>query len=159
MNRQEFIHLTTRHLEDLRRLLTALCCGDRMTADDLAQDTLLKAYVQIDSLKDAEKFRAWLMKIAYTTFLNSRRALKQTEPVDNAIGLMTDSTADNSFDYQELYSALNRLTPMERTSVTLYYIEGYAIKEVAEIIGVSPEAVKQHIYRGRQHLRTLLTHL
>lgn len=130
-----------------------------MTADDLAQDTLLKAYVQIDSLKDAEKFRAWLMKIAYTTFLNSRRALKQTEPVDNAIGLMTDSTADNSFDYQELYSALNRLTPMERTSVTLYYIEGYAIKEVAEIIGVSPEAVKQHIYRGRQHLRTLLTHL
>lgn len=159
MNRQEFIHLTTRHLEDLRRLLTALCCGDRMTADDLAQDTLLKAYVQIDSLKDAEKFRAWLMKIAYTTFLNSRRALKQTEPVDNAIGLMTDSTADNSFDYQELYSALNRLTPMERTSVTLYYIEGYAIKEVAEIIGVSPEAVKQHIYRGRQHLRTLLTRL
>ena len=159
MNRQEFIHLTTRHLEDLRRLLTALCCGDRMTADDLAQDTLLKAYVQIDSLKDAEKFRPWLMKIAYTTFLNSRRALKQTEPVDNAIGLMTDSTADNSFDYQELYSALNRLTPMERTSVTLYYIEGYAIKEVAEIIGVSPEAVKQHIYRGRQHLRTLLTRL
>ncbi|MBD5351439.1 MAG: RNA polymerase sigma factor [Bacteroides sp.] len=159
MNRQEFIHLTTRHLEDLRRLLTALCCGDRMTADDLAQDSLLKAYVQIDSLKDAEKFRAWLMKIAYTTFLNSRRALKQTEPVDNAIGLMTDSTADNSFDYQELYSALNRLTPMERTSVTLYYIEGYAIKEVAEIIGVSPEAVKQHIYRGRQHLRTLLTRL
>ena len=140
-------------------MLTALCCGDRMTADDLAQDTLLKAYVQIDSLKDAEKFRAWLMKIAYTTFLNSRRALKQTEPVDNAIGLMTDSTADNSFDYQELYSALNRLTPMERTSVTLYYIEGYAIKEVAEIIGVSPEAVKQHIYRGRQHLRTLLTRL
>ena len=130
-----------------------------MTADDLAQDTLLKAYVQIDSLKDAEKFRPWLMKIAYTTFLNSRRALKQTEPVDNAIGLMTDSTADNSFDYQELYSALNRLTPMERTSVTLYYIEGYAIKEVAEIIGVSPEAVKQHIYRGRQHLRTLLTRL
>lgn len=130
-----------------------------MTADDLAQDTLLKAYVQIDSLKDAEKFRAWLMKIAYTTFLNSRRALKQTEPVDNAIGLMTDSTADNSFDYQELYSALNRLTPMERTSVTLYYIEGYTIKEVAEIIGVSPEAVKQHIYRGRQHLRTLLTRL
>ena len=130
-----------------------------MTADDLAQDTLLKAYVQIDSLKDAEKFRPWLMKIAYTTFLNSRRALKQTEPVDNAIGLMTDSTADNSFDYQELYSALNRLTPMERTSVTLYYIEGYAIKEVAEIIGVSPEAVKQQIYRGRQHLRTLLTRL
>ena len=130
-----------------------------MTADDLAQDSLLKAYVQIDSLKDAEKFRAWLMKIAYTTFLNSRRALKQTEPVDNAIGLMTDSTADNSFDYQELYSALNRLTPMECTSVTLYYIEGYAIKEVAEIIGVSPEAVKQHIYRGRQHLRTLLTRL
>ena len=120
MNRQDFIHLTTKHLEDLRRTLTALCCGDRMTADDLAQDSLLKAYIQIDTLKDAEKFRPWIMKIAYTTFLNSRRAIKPMESMENAVGIMTDTPADGSFHYQELYAALNRLTPMERTSVTLY---------------------------------------
>lgn len=159
MNRQDFIQLTTRHLEDLRRLLTALCCGDRMTADDLAQDSLLKAYIRIDTLKDADKFRPWLLKIAYTTFLNSRRALKETENMDSAVGISTDTTADGTFQYQELYSALNRLTPTERTSVTLYYLEGYSIKEVAEIIGVKSDTVKQHIYRGRQHLRNLLTRL
>lgn len=159
MNRQDFIQLTTRHLEDLRRMLTVLCCGDRMTADNLAQDSLLKAYIQIDTLKDADKFRPWLLKIAYTTFLNSRRTLKETENMDSAVGISTDTSADGTFQYQELYSALNRLTLTERTSVALYYLEGYSIKEVAEIIGVKSDAVKQHIYRGRQHLRKLLTRL
>lgn len=157
MNRQEFIQLTTKHLEDLRRVLTALCCGDRMTADDLAQDSLLKAYARFDSLKEPAKFRSWLLKIAYTTFLNSRRALHPSEEIERAQALTGSSAADSAFDYQELYAALNQLSPMERTAVTLYYIEGYSIKEVAEIVSASSDAVKQHIYRGRQHLRKLLS--
>ncbi len=140
-------------------MLTALCCGDRMTADDLAQDSLLKAYARFDSLKDMAKFRPWLLKIAYSTFLNSRRAMRPTEEIDRAQALANGAPADSAFDYQDLYAALNLLTPMERTSVTLYYIEGYSIKEVAEIISASSDAVKQHIYRGRQHLRKLLTRL
>lgn len=156
MEREQFIRLTTRNLEDLRRLLTALCCGDRQLADDLAQDSLLKAYVQIDSLKDEAKFRPWLLRIAYTTFLNNRRAQRILDNYDSAHTVVSDSETDAAFRYQELYDALNRLGPTERTAVALFYLEGYSIKEVASIISTSPEAVKQHIYRGRQHLRNLL---
>lgn len=147
---------TTRNLEDIRRLLTALCCGNSSLADDIAQDSLLKAYISIDSLRDESNFRSWIMRIAYTTFLNNKRAHQINENVEAAISLASTEATDSSFKYQELYEALNRLTPTERTSVALYYLEGYSIKEVASIIGSKPDAVKQHIYRGRTHLRNLL---
>ncbi len=156
MEREQFIRLTNRNLEDLRRLLTALCCGDRQLADDLTQDSLLKAYVQIDSLRSEEKFRPWLFRIAYTTFLNSQRARRFNDDFDAARAVASESESDSRFRYEELYEALNRLGPTERMPVALYYLEGYSIKEVAVIIPPSPEAVKQHIYRGRQHLRKLL---
>ena len=157
MNREQFIRLTTRNLDDLRRLLTALCCGDRQLADDLAQDSLLKAYVQSDSLKDDEKFRSWLFRIAYTTFLNNKRAQRILDDYDAARTIAVETESDSAFRYQELYDALNRLGATERTAVALYYLEGYSIKEVSTIISTSPEAVKQHIYRGRLHLRKFLT--
>ncbi|MDE7111926.1 MAG: RNA polymerase sigma factor [Muribaculaceae bacterium] len=156
MDREQFIRLITRNLEDLRRLLTALCCGDRQLADDLAQDSLLKAYIQSDTLQNEEKFRPWLLRIAYTTFLNNKRAQRILDDYDALCAVAADNEADSAFRYQELYDALNRLGATERTAVALYYLEGYSIKEVASIVSTSPEAVKQHIYRGRQHLRKFL---
>ncbi|MDE6144693.1 MAG: RNA polymerase sigma factor [Muribaculaceae bacterium] len=156
MDREQFIRLITRNLEDLRRLLTALCCGDRQLADDLAQDSLLKAYIQSDTLQNEEKFRPWLLRIAYTTFLNNKRAQRILDDYDALCAVAADDEADSAFRYQELYDALNRLGATERTAVALYYLEGYSIKEVASIVSTSPEAVKQHIYRGRQHLRKFL---
>ena len=157
MNREQFISLSTRNLEDLRRLLTALCCGDSQLADDLAQDTLLKAYVRAETLRDEASFRPWLLRIAYPTFLNTQRAQRiLSYDYDAARNGPADSATDSAFRYQELYDALNRLGPTERTAVALFYLEGYSAKEVATIIGSSADAVKQHIYRGRLHLRKLL---
>lgn len=76
---------------------------------------------------------------------------------DEIRDLASDETADKRFRYQELYSALNRLPAKERSSVLLYYMEGYSIKETAEIEGASEAAVKQHLSRGRNHLRGLLS--
>ena len=70
---------------------------------------------------------------------------------------MADDDADRSFRYQELYAALNRLSDKERMSVLLFYMENYSIKEIAEIVDASESAVRQHLSRGRQHLRSLLT--
>ena len=59
--------------EELRRFLVALCCGDSQLADDIAQETLMKAYLSCDDIKDARKFKAWIFRIAYNTFLDQRR--------------------------------------------------------------------------------------
>lgn len=67
MTRQEFITLTQGVQPDLRRWLLALCCGNASRADDLAQETLISAYLSIDRLRSDESFRQWVMSIAADT--------------------------------------------------------------------------------------------
>lgn len=156
MDREQF----TRHVEkssgELRRFLTALCLGDADLADDIAQETLIKAYLSSDGFGNAERFNAWIFRIAYNTFIDNRRATRLTVSLDEASELSNADTADATFRYQDLYAALDRLSPRERTSLLLHYMEGYDIKAIAEITGSTVDAVKQQLSRGRTHLRNLL---
>lgn len=156
MTREQFIHQVESIQKPFRRFLTALCCGDSQLADDIAQESLVKAYMSSDGLADRTKFRAWVFKIGYNTFISSRRAVRPTVDYDAAAGMASADSADSSFRYQALYAALDRLPGKERTSILLYYMEGYSIKEVAEITDASADAVKQHLSRGRMHLRGIL---
>ena len=117
----------------------------------------MKAYLSSDSLNDQARFNAWLYRIGYTTFLNLKRAERTTLGYEDAAHMSSDAAADSSFKYQELYTALNRLPAKERTSILLFYLEGYAVREIAEIVGASQDAVRQHLSRGRSHLHSLLT--
>ena len=73
MNREEFIKLVSREQESLRRFLLALCCGNREEANDIAQETLVKAYLSVSHYQDEGKFNAWLYKIAHNTFLDRKK--------------------------------------------------------------------------------------
>lgn len=143
--------------EAFRRFLVALCCGDSALADDIAQEAYIKAYLSCDSFRNPDKFDAWIFRIGYTTFLNHRRSLRVFSDYDEARDITTGDTADGSFKYQGLYAALNKLPDKERTSVLLFYMEGYSVKDIADIVEASQDAVKQHLSRGRKHLRGLLT--
>lgn len=156
MDRQQFIRYVECNQRAVRRFLTALCCGDTALADDLAQDTFVKAYLSCDSFREDSKFLTWIYRIAYNTFLNHRRSQQFTTGYEEATAISGNDNADSSFRYQALYTALNRLPGKERTSVLLHYMEGYSIKEIAVITESSEDAVKQHLSRGRTHLRGLL---
>ncbi len=65
-------------------------------------------------------------------------------------------SADSSFRYQALYAALDLLPARERTSLLLFYLEGYSVREISGIVGASQDAVKQYLSRGRSHLRGML---
>ena len=157
MTREQFIARVKDGQRAFRRFLTALCCGDSSLADDVAQESYIKAYLSCDGLKDADKFKAWLYKIGYNTFISHRRSEHVTVGYEDARHLASQDHADSSFAYQDLYAALNRLPARERTSVLLFYMENYSIKEIAEIQETSQDAVKQHLSRGRKHLRGLLS--
>lgn len=73
MTREQFIRYVEQEQEQLRRFLLALCCGNREEADDIAQDTLVKAYLSSERYRDEGKFTAWLYKIAHNTFLDRKR--------------------------------------------------------------------------------------
>lgn len=159
MTREQFIQQVEATQEALRRFFVALCCGDSQQADDLAQEALIKAWVSCETLREPAKFRAWIFRIAYNTFISSQRSQPTLSSLDDseAADTPSDYTADNAFNYQALYSALDALPPKERSSVLLFYMEGYSIKEIVELTGSSEAAVKQHLSRGRIHLRALLS--
>lgn len=157
MNREQFISHVEGTQGALRRFLVALCCGDSALADDIAQETYIKAYLSSDSIRDEARFTSWIYRIAYNTFINARRAVRPTERVEAVADEVSGDVADDSFRYQELYNALDRLSGRERTAILLFYLEGYSIKEIAEIIDSSQDAVKQQLSRGRAHLKDMLS--
>lgn len=156
MTREVFISHVDREQEALRGFLLALCCGNKDDADDLAQDALVKAYISSAGYQDKGKFRSWLFKIAYNTFLNHKASLRTTENIDDVRTLVSNSSADSAFQHQDLYLALRTLPPKERSSITLFYLNGYNIKEIAAITETSEDAVKKQLSRGRDKLKEKL---
>lgn len=156
MTKEQFIHLVKTTQGALRRFLVALCCGDTALADDIAQEAYIKAFLSIDELRDTARFGPWLNSIAYRQFLNCSRSAHPTVGLADAPEPAAGERADGSFEYQELYRALAELPPKERSSLLLFYIEGYQVKEISEITGISQDAVRQHLTRGRNHLRSIL---
>ena len=155
MNREEFVQLVKGEQAELRRFLLALCCGNADLADDIAQDSLVKAYLSSQSYSNNGRFKAWIYKIAYRTFLDYRKKIFNYTNLEQATGLSDEATnSDNAFQYQELYEALNLLNEKERTSILLFYIKGYSKKEISMIIDTSEEAVNKPLSRGREHLKT-----
>ena len=157
MNRGQFISAVEGTQRELRRFLVALCCGDSQLADDIAQETYIKAYMACDDVSGVDKFKAWIFRIGYNTFIDNRRSARNFNSYEEAREIPANESADSRFRYQDLYDALNRLPAKERTSVLLYYMEGYSVKEIAAIVEASEGAVKQHLSRGRNHLRGILT--
>ena len=158
MTREQFVELVNQEQAHLRRFLTALCCGNSAEADDIAQEALIKAYLRSSQYDERGQFSAWLMKIAYRVFIDSRRKQKRQQelPLEKAITLQGNSKSDEAFRYQELHTALATLSETMRTSILLYYMQGYQIKEIAEITENSEDAIKKQLSRGRQELKHIL---
>ena len=156
MTRSVFIALVEREQEALRGFLLALCGGKKSDADDLAQDSLVKAYLSSAGYQEKGRFRSWLFKIAYNTFLNHKASCRTMDTLDEARTVISSQSAESSFEHQSLYLALRTLPPKERSAITLYYLNGYDIKEIAAITDTSEDAVKKQLSRGRDKLKARL---
>ena len=156
MTRDVFIALVEREQEALRGFLLALCCGNKSDADDLAQDSLMKAYLSSTGYQEKGRFRSWIFKIAYNTFLNHKASCRTMDTLDEARTIVSSQSAESSFEHQSLYLALRTLPPKERSAITLYYLNGYDIKEIAAITETSEDAVKKQLSRGRDKLKARL---
>lgn len=157
MTREQVISYVRSGQNQLRRFLTGLCCGDSSLADDIAQETYIKAYLACDSFRDPAKFTAWIYRIAYNTFISHKRSRRPAADMDSARDVADTDRADSRFNYQELYMALDELSDRERTAILLFYLEDYSVKEIAQVTGISDDAVRQQLSRGRTHLRQKLS--
>lgn len=157
MDSEKFLSQVASTEKAFRRFLVALCCGDTALADDIAQEAYIKAYLSSTTLNNPDKFKAWIYRIGYNTFVNHKRSKRTFSDYEQVSNVATSDASDASFKYQELYAALNMLPDNERMSLLLFYIEGYTVKEIGEIVKASQDAVKKHLSRGRKHLRGLLS--
>ena len=135
-------------------------CTD--AADDITQDTFVKAFKAIGQYQKAAKFSTWLMRIATNTsidHLRKHRYQKQTDSFEQSEPLLEDATmaADNKLDLnRQLRNALHELTEKERLAFTMKHYQGYSIDETAAVLEINSNACKQTIYRAVQKLRKQL---
>jgi RNA polymerase sigma-70 factor (ECF subfamily) len=155
-DRRAFGVLTQRHHAAVRSTLMRLTRNPAI-ADDLAQETFIRAFLRIDQYTVGRSFRAWLGGIAYREFLKDRR--KQMRAVQHARQHNDDPARDvASFNPEriDLDRALATLRPEERTAVILCYASGMSHAEVSEAMAAPLGTVKSWVNRGRDKLKTAL---
>lgn len=162
-SQRAFGQLVQAHQEPVRRFLCRLTSGDVMRADDLSQETFIRAWQGLSGFRQLSGFETWLFSIAYRVFLDDERRVKKEAGVCTeveevplaALGqLPSESTAVNL--RHDLDLALATLSETERTCVVLQAVEGQSIKEIATITGLNENTVKSHLLRGKRNLAQFL---
>ena len=129
---------------------TILFC-DQDCADAI-QETIVKAFSKIDTLKNDKYARTWLIRILLNECYNLVRRSSKFISLEN-LKDRQEMNAEEAKDYSELYAAVNSLKEELRLPVILYYIEDFSVREIAQILEISEGAVQKRLARARGKLR------
>ena len=155
-NKRAFDQLVRKYQSPVRRFFLNQTLGDEQLSDDLAQDTFIKAYVNITKFRGMSSFSTWLMRIAYNVHYDYVRSLHQTDDIDNSAAVRQSSSSVDSNLKMDIYAALALLKPDERTCITLQLIDGYPIEQISKITGIPENTVKSHLKRGKDKMTDYL---
>jgi len=115
---------------------------------DAVQEAIFKAFVKLDSLREEKYFKTWLCRILIRECYKIAGALKRQQPA------LDDYT--EPYYYNEeigLYDAIMQLNPKHRLAVTLHYIEGFSVAEIAKILKIPQGTVKSRLSKARAMLK------
>lgn len=156
-NTKAFDQLVRKYQSPVRRFFLHQTCGDGELSDDLAQDTFIKAYTHMASFKNLSGFSTWLYSIAYNVFYDYIRSRKEADDLDSYQMDAQYSTLQKDVGQQmDIYSALSTLKEMERTCITLFYMEDQSIEKIAEIVQCPAGTVKSHLSRAKEKMAAYL---
>jgi RNA polymerase sigma-70 factor (ECF subfamily) len=143
-------------------------------AEDLVQETVMRAYAHFDSFRSGTKLNAWLLRILTNTYINGYRQ-KRRQPVQCSTEHLTDqclteanarsaasalrSAEDHALDLlpdNDIKTAMQALPAQFREVVYYADVEGFRYKEIAALTNAPRGTVMSRLHRGRQQLRTLL---
>lgn len=154
-NKRAFGRLVEKYQSPIRRFFLNQTGGNEPLSDDLAQETFLKAWLNIGQFRGAANFSTWLYRIAYNVFYDYTRTHKLTEQIDQAVALRQANSADTALRL-DLQQALSILSPAERSCITLQLMEGQTIDQISAITEMAEGTVKSHLSRGKQKLAMFL---
>ena len=155
-NKKAFDQLVRKYQSPVRRFFLNQTLGDEQLSDDLAQETFIKAYVNITNFKGISSFSTWLFRIAYNVFYDEVRSRKQTDDLDSREVARMSALSGDAGLQMDIYQALSQLKEVERTCITLQLIDGHPIDEISDITGLPQNTVKSHLKRGKDKLTDYL---
>ena len=151
-----FARLVDLHQQALRAFLRRTC-GDWALADDLAQETFLTAWTQMDRLREGTSVRAWLCGIGYNKHLTALRTAARNRNRERTYEAEKPSHPAAMTDERlSLEAALSELPPDQRACVALCLAGDFSHAEAAESLGLPLGTVKSHVTRGRARLLDVL---
>lgn len=162
------------HLDSLYRTALRLCGGHRADAEDLLQESALRAFDGFDTLRDTIAARAWLFRVLVRTNLNRLRSRQRhpervTTDMDEAEferalaawrpAPMPDEAAESAHVRACVADALDALDDRLRAVVVLIDIEGFRQREAADMLEIPEGTVASRLFRARAALRQALSHM
>ena len=120
---------------------------------DAIQETIVKAFTKLHTLKSDAYAKTWLTRILINECYAIMRREKKIVSLED---YNMEEPATEQEDYSDLYEAVSRLPEDARLSVTLYYVEGYSVKEIAKLLDVTDSTVKNRLARARAKLKNEL---
>ena len=165
MSDSEFTDLLKPHYNDAVNYCRALCSGaSKSEAEDVMQQSLLKAFENFEALKNKARFKSWFFHIITRTFYNSVRKpfWSRFVSLDSEDGKAAFQVFEDSFfeDNQILIAALSKISKKERAAILLFEIGGFSIEEITKIQNEKSEStIKSRLSRTRKKLKEFMVTL
>lgn len=152
MKKEQLGKLIIESEDMMYRVAKTLLYNDADCADAI-QEAIVKAFSNLHRLKQDSYAKTWLTRILINECYAIMRKEKRVVSLEE---YAREEEIEEKEDYSDLYEALSHLQEEARISVTLYYMEGYSVKEIAKIMDVTESAVKSRLSRARTALRNEL---
>jgi RNA polymerase sigma-70 factor (ECF subfamily) len=165
--RDSFESTALPHLDSLYRFALGLA-GDAQDAEDLVQETMLKAHRAWDRFREGGNVRGWLMTILRNTFFNERRRARHTRVVQDVMEIESYTVfdgvqdADPEGDFfgqlvdESIWRAINSLPEEYREVLVLREVEGMTYDDIARLLEINIGTVKSRLFRARKGLQPIL---
>jgi RNA polymerase sigma-70 factor (ECF subfamily) len=159
-DRHAFAQLIEQYWDRLYRWLCRLT-RDTNQAEDLTQETFLKAFAGLGSFRAGSNFRAWLFRIGHNNFVNQRRSARHItlplspELAETPIGPVGEAITRETI--QAVNEAVRKLAPDFQAPLLLRIDEGLSFQEIAEILQITEETARWRVFKARKKLLDLLS--
>jgi RNA polymerase sigma-70 factor, ECF subfamily len=152
---EEFRRALIGEMSHVRAFARSLCAGRQEEADDIAQETLAKAWAARKSFTPTSPLRAWLFTIVRNTYRSGRRKAWRETLLDNMEGVRGAASgreAPAKVELEDARRALSVLEEDQREALVLVAVAGFSIEEAAAICATRPGTIKSRVARARARL-------
>lgn len=149
MDKEAFANVVLSSTDSLYRISKSILKNDP-DREDAVQEAIAIGFGRLDTLRQEAYARTWLTRILINECYSLLKRREKT------VAILTEPDEDVRTDHSDLYEALRMMKKEFRLIIVLYYLEGYPIKEIANILGIPAGTVKSRLSRGRGILRSIM---